>query len=149
MPISDLAALGEFVSSIAVLISLIYLAVQVRQATVQFRRSEDNEAQVQTSAFRLANISDREVAKLFLSGLQEPDGLDAIDQFRHSLLLHEFMGLAYQHWERQRLKISRAPMPAARIRTVLSSAGGSRWWKQNRETYPQEFRDAVESIARN
>lgn len=146
MSISDLASLGEFVSSIAVLISLIYLAVQIRQATVQFQRNEDNATQVQTSAFRLANISDRDVAKLFLDGLQDPDGLDAIDQFRHSLLLHEFMGLSYQHWERLRLKISRAPLPAARIKMVLSSAGGSRWWKQNRGAYVPEFRDSVESL---
>jgi len=43
MPLSDLANLGEFISSIAVLGSLGFLFFQMRQMTVQMRQSEMNQ----------------------------------------------------------------------------------------------------------
>ncbi|MEZ5559766.1 MAG: hypothetical protein R3E86_14640 [Pseudomonadales bacterium] len=43
MSLSDLANLGEFVSSIAVLGSLVFLFFQMRQMTVQMRQSEMNQ----------------------------------------------------------------------------------------------------------
>ena len=43
MSLSDLAALGSFVSGLAVLVSLIFLYFQLRQVNRQVRQSEKNQ----------------------------------------------------------------------------------------------------------
>lgn len=146
MIISNLASLGEFISGIAVLVSLVYLAFQVRQATLQFKRNEDNASHAQTAAFRFANINSRETAKMFLDGLESLDSLDRVDQFRHDLLLHEFTWLVYQTWDRRRLGISDLAIPKARIFRVLSSSGGAIWWAANRDDFDVKFRAVIDGI---
>jgi flagellar biosynthesis/type III secretory pathway M-ring protein FliF/YscJ len=43
MSLSDLAALGSFISGVAVLASLVFLFFQMRQMTEQVRQSERNQ----------------------------------------------------------------------------------------------------------
>ena len=71
MPLSDFAAIGSFVSGIAVLISLVYLSLQARQNAASFLRAENNATQSQNSAFRLAIVESRDVAQLWLAGLKD------------------------------------------------------------------------------
>ena len=65
MTLSDLASLGSFVSGIAVLVSLVYLALQIRQ------NSKHSQALIQQG--RAARISD---TALRIAELREDDGLN-------------------------------------------------------------------------
>src|SRR5215472_7715408 len=70
MSLSDLASLGSFVSGVAVLISLIFLYFQVRQANQLVRQAEKN----QQATIRLERTS-RAVA--ISMGASEPSLADA------------------------------------------------------------------------
>lgn len=60
MTLSDLASLGSFISGIAVLVSLIYLALQVRQAEKN-QRAIIHQGRVEQSADRLLRLMDPEL----------------------------------------------------------------------------------------
>src|SRR5215469_17016584 len=66
MTLSDLASIGSFVSGIAVLVSLVYLAIQVRQNTRNLR------AQTAVSHYQMVAHLDEMVA--------DPRYLDAFDK---------------------------------------------------------------------
>ena len=84
MDLEALGNIGEFAGAVGMLITLIYLAVQVRQHNRQVQRNESNVTFDQLSSFRLAIATDRQFAELFNRGIEEPDSLDAVDKSRHS-----------------------------------------------------------------
>ncbi len=62
MTIQDLGAIGEFVASIAVLVTLLFLVVQMRQNTVILKRTSVRQAASEhTNALRIASL-DGEIA---------------------------------------------------------------------------------------
>src|ERR1041385_6785977 len=104
MTLSDLASLGSFVSGLAVCITLVVLALQIRQNTREMRRSELNMTQSQLSAVRMAMISDRSLSSLVLRSGDER-ALDDIDRFQFDLFVEEACWAWYQMWDRSQQRI--------------------------------------------
>lgn len=68
MDITTLAAWGEFLGGIAVVVSLIYLASQIRQNSRLLNASSASTQAQSTSAFSSLVAQDPEVARIFLEG---------------------------------------------------------------------------------
>jgi hypothetical protein len=85
MALSVLASLGSFVSGIAVLISLIYLALQVRQTERNQQVSIRHSRASRTVELHLA-LTDPAVAEAWLHGLGSPDEITRTE-------LHQFTNL--------------------------------------------------------
>ena len=77
MDIMELGAIGELVGGIAVIATLVYLALQVRQGTQVAR------AQVQQESSRMSTelflSADREILDLFTQAAKDPKGLSESD----------------------------------------------------------------------
>lgn len=100
--IQDLGAAGEFVGAIAVVITLIYLATEVRVAKRSFEANSrlmqrQHELQVAEASKLVAEsvagqlrpmIQDAELAKIWLDGLSAVP-LDRVDDFRFNAMAHE------------------------------------------------------------
>ena len=63
---------GEFVGAIAVVATLLFLGVQIRQNTKQMRRLELNAAHEQFAHSRMAIATDRDWAELVLKASNSP-----------------------------------------------------------------------------
>ena len=89
MTIQDWGAIGEIIGALAVVASLIYLAMQIRQNTRQIALSLES---IKLAAFernvesgnraREFLISDPELTDLFLKGLADFRGLRSTERFR-------------------------------------------------------------------
>ena len=66
MSFADLGALGELVSAVAVVISLIYLALQLRHNTNALKATSTWEAETMWGKLNYQNANDPEFAKLLL-----------------------------------------------------------------------------------
>ncbi len=108
MTIQDWGAIGEMIGGFAVLASLVYLAVQIRQNTRQITRSveatqlEAFERSVASgNRFRELLILNPDLASLFLRGLESIRGMDRGEMFRFNLLMRnvfsEFHGAYVRH----------------------------------------------------
>ncbi len=110
MTIIELGALGEFVGAIAVVGTLIYLAVQIRQNTSQIR---DNVLSLQVNAYqdlinRIADvnklvISDGEWASIAVKAAENPTELDSIELSRYMsflMMLIRHADMAYLQYEK-------------------------------------------------
>lgn len=74
MTLSDLGNLGEFVSSIAVVVSLIYVAIQIRQNSRETRLASQQRA-LEASRDMIARMATKEATDLFVKGAAEPESL--------------------------------------------------------------------------
>jgi len=148
MSLSDLAALGSFASGIAVVISLITLAIQMRQNTHAIMRTELNAAQEQNSIWRLALAGSAELTSIWTRGLRD-EALTEIEERRFGFLLHDLLFAALQTFDRQNRGMFDGPWDRAapRFAAMLVTKRGAAWWERNKDVFPPNFIVAIEAAA--
>jgi len=142
---------GEFFGAIAVVATLVFLIVQIRQNTRQLRRVELNAASSQFSIPRMAIASDRGMAELAIKTLQAPDEIDAVDQLRIDMLLIELMNAYFHAWDRARTGSfdkeiwEKATIPGL-VSQFTTGEVAPRWWTDNRLGFIPAFREDIDRI---
>jgi len=84
-------AIAEIIGTFGVVISLVYLGVQIRGQTVETRLASGAEMASQLSQVYAEMSSNRSVAELWLNGLREFISLDDPEKVQFSALLNRFM----------------------------------------------------------
>ena len=77
----------EGIGAVAVVATLFYFSVQIRQSTAQSRRGEMNANLEQASTFRLALAENQDLAELWVEGLKDYDSLSAAHKVRFESLM--------------------------------------------------------------
>jgi hypothetical protein len=146
MDLDSLAKLGEFVGGFFVVISLVYLAHQVRQNTKSLRT--ENHARILD---RMSNIQSRASAdpdlnRILAVGAESPGRLTPLERLRFSWALYEMFGAA----EFMYLQFRQNALPAAvwgrweaTLVWWLSHPGMAAWWAAR----PAPFADSFEVFA--
>lgn len=86
-----IGAIGEIVGALAVFLTLIYLAIQIRQNTKAVHASAIDSANSQISKICELVFADKEVANLYRRGNEDPASLDEDDAVRYRLLIHSML----------------------------------------------------------
>lgn len=155
MTIQDWGAVGDLIGAVAVVASLIYLAIQIRQNTQHIAHSIETtriaalERNIQ-SGNRIRELLIREpgLAELFLAGMRDFDALRGVDKMRFELLLRntfaEFQGGYIRH-----LSIGDDPNefegPGRLIEKILENDGARRCLLQMETDWRPEFREFVDA----
>jgi len=153
MTFQDWGALGDMIGGIAVVGSLVYLAIQIRQNTQQIARSIEAtrlaalERNIESAnRVREPLILNAEVAGLFLRGLGSYSELSGTDKFRFGLLLSSVL-TAFQGAYLRSLSVGGDPMEfrgAARlVDSILENPGARAWLERNEPDWRPEFRQFV------
>ena len=95
MSISDLGAIGEFVASIAVLITLGYLAYQIRQNTRGMQMGQSQEFIRWNTELVEPLVAQRDLTELWEQGHDNLSNLDSTDQLR--ITLFEWRAISAWH----------------------------------------------------
>ncbi len=146
--LQDLSNAFQVVGAIAVVASLIYVGLQLRLNTSQLQREESNATQAQWQAIRLTLAGDRDVAQLWVAGLNGGT-LDAIDRLRFESLLSEHTWATFHIWDRtvtgvfEASNFERGAGPS--LARWLCSPGGAPWWTKTKVQYAPGFVHAVEA----
>jgi len=90
--IQDLGSLGEFASSIAVVISLIYLAIQVKAGSKELRSSQRHAISEAVNTTLINIAANENNAKIFLNGINEFDSLEEHQKMMLRMNLGVFIG---------------------------------------------------------
>lgn len=149
MDLTQLANVGEFVGGIAVLVTLIYLAIQVKQGTTALSSTRHHE--MLDCAFKntLTPIcQDRDYAEFILRAQQAPDELDETDWYR--FVNHAYM--AYAMWEDAFVSHRRGLIDDQfwsgwdqGMRSLLTAPGFRKFWEQERKGHAPLFQTYIDS----
>lgn len=142
MTISELGSVGELLGSIAVFISLVYLATQVRRSTETARTSTYQSVVSEFSALNQSMASTPDLSLLFVRAQEDFESLSADEKARVSQLFfmcfRNFENIYYQHrkgfledelwigWKRLML-------------TYFARPGFQSWWSIRQDVYSQPF----------
>lgn len=131
MSIQDLAAVGEIISAIAVIITLAYLAAQIRQNTRQMR-SEGHKGITESYNQILAELlQDDELFRVVVRGCQDWDSISAFEQSRFHLLFHQHLmhfRMAYQLFKKGAVDRDVYQSIEQLHLNVLANRGARVWW---------------------
>ena len=148
MSFSDFAALGSFLSGFGVMISLIYLALQVRQTKRNQQISIRHSRASRIVELELA-LADPGVAEAWLHGSSRPEALSQTElgQFTHlcRALFFHFEDSFYQR-EEGLLNDAAFETVVAGTRLLARTPGWRAAWKLARPNFDGRFRDVMDGV---
>lgn len=155
--LENLGNLGDFLGGIGVVITLLYLAVQVRQNTKQLRSDAEAaltrslEGQTEEVGNWISSIAEsRDVADVWMRGLENLDSLDETDRLRFDYIGARLLQ-AWQSQYRRSIQTEDADTWAVALRYVkmyFRSPGFRDLWQRSRTLYLAEFVEAIDQVAR-
>ncbi len=142
MTLEDLGNIGDFLGGIGVVITLAYLAVQIRKNTQSVRSASLHSISTSISEFMDKIAQDPALTKLWFDGLSGTVQLSEVDAQRLNLLLMSLV----RRWENA-FHQSRAGMLESAswsgmregLTLVFSSPGVQAWWKGARALFSADF----------
>src|SRR5256714_1506649 len=138
MSFEQVAYLAQIVASIGVIVSLVFVGLQIRQNTGALQRNEHNSTMAQWTVIRMATAKNRDIAELMTAGLHGERALDAADQLRLEQMLAENLWASFHIWERTQrgifpkgtFELTVGPHLSGLLRTVRGGA----WWHSAKHT---------------
>ena len=151
MTISDLGAFGEFFSSIAVLITLIFLVIQMRQNVRLMRRANVRHA-IDANSRTLVALLDEGVSELFIRGLKSLQSLSEVERYRFDNAFANWLYACEQAFIDQREGTFTSDGFASFENAVpgyLTTPGGKQWWDESQTWFSPKFRADVDKLCAN
>jgi hypothetical protein len=138
MSFEQISYLAQIVASIGVIVSLIFVGLQIRQNTGALERNEHNSTMEQWTVIRMAIAKHRDIAELMTAGLHGERALDAADQLRLEQMLQENLWASFHIWERtQRGIFPKGTFELAvgpHLSGLLKTDRGGAWWRDAKHT---------------
>ena len=142
-------AVAELLAAIGVIVSLIYLAGQVRLNTRLQKRNNFGDIATELATTARCTATNPELASLVLRGLGDIDSLDSVERYRFDSFLYAFIA----NFERALLDSQGGFYPEdqlvplrATIAGYLGTDGGRSWWEQRRAWFTSFGQESIEAI---
>jgi hypothetical protein len=138
MSFEQISYLAQIVASVGVIVSLIFVGLQIKHNTGALQRNEHNSTMAQWTVVRMAIAKNRDIAELMTAGLHGERSMDAADQLRLEQMLSENLWASFHIWERTQrgifpkgtFELTTGPHLSGLLRTVRGEA----WWRSAKQT---------------
>jgi len=138
MSFEQLSYLAQIVASIGVIVSLIFVGLQIKHNTGALQRNEHNSTMAQWTVIRQAIARNRDIAELMTAGLSGERALDAADRLRLEQMLQEYAWASFHIWDRtQRGVFPKGTFEATAgifLCGLLTTPRGGTWWRDAKHT---------------
>ncbi len=142
MNIMELGAIGELVGGVAVIGSLIYVGLQVRQNTRAVRADNRESMSGRTIDILMKVAGDADTARIFRAGMNDPATLDGDSTLRLQCMMYsiaESWEAAFSQWERGLLTDHDWEKWNTIIGTYKACPGSAHWWPPIERMMSREF----------
>jgi hypothetical protein len=146
MDIMELGAIGELVGGVAVIASLIFVGVQIRQSN-HAARSESIRGITRESSQIWLKLCDPQLSNSVRRAVNGFEGLTQNDKS----VAAAFMGALFLQAQTT-FAVRASPRPSAIERLVASfvaTPGLSPWWADGRKSFGPRFVNSIEQLAKN
>jgi hypothetical protein len=147
MTLQDLANLGEVIGAIAVIVSLIYLAVQIRENTQAMRRAATQDIHRSLNDQTRCLVESPDLAALYFKASQRPEELTGEERFRFQFLLAYVLSnfeLAIEYYREGLLGDDMIEGYVKGIRPLFENPVVAEWWEaEGQGLFSPELRDLV------
>ncbi|MGR8950452.1 MAG: hypothetical protein ACU84Q_20605 [Gammaproteobacteria bacterium] len=147
-----ITAVSEMLGAIAVVLSLIYVAAQVRQNTMALSRAASADAIAGIRNWNQSLLEDPVMMRIFSQGVEDMDALDEDGRARFTVLMLNFL----KTFEDMHYQFSKGAMEPevwqgwARLGELYLTGDGVRqYWSERRQVFSPAFQQWVEALERS
>ncbi len=147
MNLNDLANIGQVIGALAVVVSLIYVAAQIRQNTNAVRAATAQSLHEHFASWYHLIASDASLAELATRGLKDYASLSDTEKARFVSLFMAFLAYfqnAFLKWKQGLLAPSLWKSWEQVMMNLIGAPGGKELWKERAYLFDDEFRRHVE-----
>ena len=141
MTIQDWVPVSEIVGAVAVVVTLAYVAIQIRQTNTTTHRQMYQEAATALSEYWRALAQDYPLYELFVSMLRAPAELSRAEKGRAYIVMDSYLTLMesyYLHNRQYGEKLSQERWERILSR-MFGTPGGNEYWQKRRFAYHDKF----------
>ena len=147
MTLLEWGALGELIGGIAIIVSLIYVGLQIKQNAYALKLSTAHDTIEVLSDLYLVPAQNSELADIFFRGLQDINALEGVDRLRFYGFLHKF----FRTYENTHYQFTRGALESEPFEGITKEfifitlmPGGQVYWQERKSWYSEEFQAYVD-----
>jgi hypothetical protein len=147
--LTEWASVAEIVGAVAIIISLLYVSIQVRDSTRAIKSTATNDAATAMQSWYLTVGSDQQTAHVFYTGMVNPEALSAEEMFQFIMITHAaFLGFqnSYLLAEQGTLDPEIRESITNTLIATKDLPGYKIYWRQRGPLFNKSFREFVESM---
>ena len=144
-----IGAVGEAVGAIAVVVTLAYLAMQIRQNTGATRAASHHAVIEALNQGNLAQARDAELAQIWVSGLKDRGVLTEVERQRFDSLCLAYFHVFDSLWYSAKVGTAERNLLLSEEKGfayLMDSSGVYDWWEANPYAFSPEFRNYMEEF---
>jgi hypothetical protein len=148
--IETLGNIGDFLGGLGVLVTLVYLSLQIRQNTIATRTNSYQDVVTAMSEWSRNVGSDPDLCRLLNRGGVSYDDLDPTERLQFNFV----MGAYFRNMESIHAKFASGAIEpdvwdgwANRLLALLAGRGVAEWWKLNESGFDPRFRSAIRNAS--
>lgn len=149
MSLEQLGLIANIVGAISIVVSLLYLAIQIKDNARSSRSAAVTDATTAMQAFYQELGSNPASCKLFLEAVTNPNALSEQDQFQYVMLMHScFLGFQRSFFLAREgtLDVALRDSIGTAMHAINRTPGMHLYWRQRKAYFQPEFVDWVEGL---
>ena len=152
LKLSDMAHIAEIVGAVVIVVSLIYVGIQVNDSTRAVRSATANETTAAMSAWYVTVGSSEQATRVFYDGMTNPESLSNQELTQYIYMSHglflEYQAAFYLSQEGT-LDLRLQQSLVNTIAGVREMPGFLKYWQQRRDLFEPGFREFVDDLIAN
>lgn len=143
-----IGAVADTVSAVAVVVSLLYVAMQIRHNTNQMRVAAHEGANRDLRQL-IREISTSGLTEVFVLGLEDPDSLDDRQKLDFAFLIYDlFKAFENVHYHYLHGTLGEDAWQGWRrfIEQYATAPGAQRYWSVRRDIFTSDFRELIDGF---
>ncbi len=147
--LSELASIAEIIGAFAVVISLIYVGIQVNDSAGAVRSASANDANVAMQNWYLQIGSNQQTSELVYQALISEEALSNEEEFQFLMMMHAiFLGFQnnYLLAEEGTIDLELREAITAAVLGIKALPGMRRYWRQRKSYLHSGFADYVDQL---
>lgn len=146
-----IGAVGETLGAVAVVISLIYVAIQIRQNTHETRMHRTQSLVSANSDVNFQMANNKQLADIFQAGVLDFQQLPGSEQMRFGALTFSAFNrysFAYHQFLNGQLEEIFWDVIERELLVFLNLPGAHAWWEKDKSRFLPEFVDHMDALIR-
>ena len=147
MTLSDVSNLAQIIGALAVVVSLFYVAFQIRQNTDAVRSATAQDVHENFASWYHLLASDSALSQITVNGLRDYSSLSETEKARFVATFMAFLSYsqnAYLKWKEGSLAPALWSCWELLIMNLVASPGGRDFWEERGYLFGSDFRNHIE-----
>ncbi len=147
MPLDQIANVADIVGTVLIIVSLIYVVIQIKQSTDTLNVNTAHNIAAEISALYLVVAESGDLSDIFFRGVQGVDELEPVEALRFYGCFHKFYRAfedAYYQFTRGALETEFFEGISQQFISFNSMPGVQRYWQDRKSWYNKSFQEYVD-----